>query len=44
MDGLCCPTCGCEKVFHVIGGVYECTLCGRNVDQHELILIEDYKD
>ncbi|UED73243.1 hypothetical protein [Brevibacillus sp. DP1.3A] len=39
MEGLCCPTCGCEKLCHYSGaiGVYECTLCGRNVDQHDLI-------
>ncbi|WP_414854692.1 hypothetical protein [Brevibacillus sp. IT-7CA2] len=44
MDGLCCPTCGCEKLFHYSSaiGVYECTLCGINVDQHDLIPTEQF--
>ncbi|QDS32506.1 hypothetical protein [Brevibacillus brevis] len=42
MDGLCCPTCGCQKLTHYLGGVYECNLCGRNVDQHDLIPTEQF--
>ncbi|NRS51997.1 hypothetical protein [Brevibacillus sp. HB2.2] len=42
MDGLCCPTCGCQKLAHYLGGVYECKLCGRNVDQFELIPTEQF--
>ncbi|RAT95700.1 hypothetical protein [Brevibacillus sp. Leaf182] len=44
MDGLCCPKCGGEKLCHYGGaiGVYECTLCGSNVDQHDLIPTEQF--
>ncbi|MED4899575.1 hypothetical protein, partial [Brevibacillus porteri] len=46
MDGLCCPSCGCGKLFHYSGaiGVYECTLCGSNVDQHDLIPTEQFME
>ncbi|MBH0331048.1 hypothetical protein ABH14_14755 [Brevibacillus brevis] len=46
MDGLCCPTCGCEKLCHYSSaiGVYECTLCGSNVDQHDLIPTEQFME
>jgi ribosomal protein L37AE/L43A len=43
-NDLCCSTCGSEKLFHVSNGVYQCTLCGTNSHQHELIPLEDYQD
>lgn len=44
MDGLCCPTCGCEKLSLYIGGIYECAWCSRTVDQFDLIPTEQFAE
>lgn len=42
-NGLCCPYCGCEEVFHIRFQIYECTLCKNSIPQEDLIPIEDYE-